>query len=205
MISLKIRGIRVDIRFSFLLFNALIFLVRERQVILCFYGGCVLHELGHILAAAIAGIRMEKIVLNGTGIIMIAERKAAVPLRYSLFVLLSGPAVNLAFAGITELWSGSRIFVILNLALCLYNLLPFPGLDGGAALELLISGTPCEYSARKLIAAVRYGMLLAAAAAVFRGIREFFPVFTVLLFLNAGIMVKKQKKCKNTVDKQKNV
>lgn len=115
---------------------------------------------------------------------MTAEKNAAVPLRYSLFVLLSGPAVNLAFAGIMKLSGGSRLFMILNLVLCLYNLLPFPSLDGGAALELLISGIPCEYGARKLLAAVRYSLLLAAASAVFRGVKEIFPVFIVLLLLN---------------------
>lgn len=178
------------------MFNALIFLIRERRTILCFYGGCLLHELGHILAAVIAGTATKDIVLSGTGIIITAEKNAAVPLKRSLFVLLSGPAVNLAFAGITKFLDGSRLFVMLNLTLCLYNMLPFPNLDGGAAIELLISGIRCEYGIRMLLAAVRCGLLITAAAAVFLGIKEFFPIFVILVILNITNWINNGKKAK---------
>ena len=184
MIRLRIRGIRVDICFSFLLFNALIFLIREKQVILCFYGGCILHELGHILAAAAVGIKTESVVLSGSGIIMETEKSAVCPIKKSLIVLLSGPAVNLAFAGITALWGSSSLFTVLNLVLCMYNLLPFPGLDGGSAIEIIIGGSSWEYAARRVVTAVRYLMLLAALAALLHGIKEIFPAFAVLLCLN---------------------
>lgn len=196
MISFRIGGIRVRVSFSFLMFNALIFLVRESKVILCFYGVCILHELGHILAAVIAGTAAKEIILSGTGITITAEKNAVIPVKRSLFVLLSGPAVNLIFAGITESLGGSRLFIMLNLTLCLYNLLPFPNLDGGAVIELLISGIRCEYGVRMLLAAVRYGLPVAAAAAVFLGIREFLPIFSVLLLLNITNWINNGKKAK---------
>lgn len=166
------------------MFNALIFLVREHRTILYFYSGCLLHELGHILAAAIAGTAAENIVLSGTGIIITTEKNAAVPIKRSLFLLLSGPAVNLIFAVITKLLGGSRLFMMLNLTLCLYNLLPFPSLDGGAVIEILISGIRCEYGIRILLATFRYVLLIAAASAVFLGIKEFLPILAVLVMLN---------------------
>lgn len=178
------------------MFNALIFLVREHRTILYFYSGCLLHELGHILAAAIAGTAAENIVLSGTGIIITTEKNAAVPIKRSLFLLLSGPAVNLIFAAITKLLGGSRLFMMLNLTLCLYNLLPFPSLDGGAVIEILISGIRCEYGIRILLATVRYVLLIAAAAAVFLGIKEFFPVFCILLILNVTNKIKYSKNAK---------
>lgn len=184
MISFTIKGIRTELRFSFLLFNSLIFLIKDQQTILCFYGGCIIHELGHILAAAIAGIKTEEIILSGTGITINAEKNAVLPLNRGLFLLLSGPAVNIFFAGITALSGGSMLFVTINLYLCIYNLLPFPCLDGGAALELLINGYPHEYGIRILLAIIRYTLVLIPAAAIVFGMREAFPIFLILLFLN---------------------
>lgn len=130
--------------------------MRENQAILCFYGGCILHELGHILAAASAGISVQRVSLTGTGIIMTAEKNASVPTKYSLLVLLSGPAVNLFCAGIIYLAGGSNSFAAVNLALCVYNLLPFSFLDGGAALEILVSGRTHEYALRRGIAVLKF-------------------------------------------------
>lgn len=152
--------------------------------------------MGHILSAVITETVTEDIVLSGTGIIITAKKNTAVPLKRSLFVLLSGPAVNLAFAGITKFLGGSRLFMTLNLTLGLYNMLPFPNLDGGAAIELLISGICCEYGVRTLLYAVRCGLLIAAAAAVFLGKKEFFPVFCILLTLNITNWIHYGKKAK---------
>ena len=132
--------------------------MRENQTILCFYGGCILHELGHILAAAFAGISVQRVSLTGTGIIMTAEKNSSVPTKYSLFVLLSGPAVNVFCAGIIFLAGGSSSFAAINLALCVYNLLPFSSLDGGAALELIVSGRTHEYALRRGIAVLKFAV-----------------------------------------------
>ena len=156
MISLRISGVRTDIHFTFLLFNAMLFLLRENQTILCFYGGCILHELGHIFAAAAAGISVQKVSLTGTGIIMTAEKNSSVPMKYSLMVLLSGPAVNLFCAGIINLVGGSDSFAAVNFALCVYNLLPFSLLDGGTLLETLVAGRTHEYVLRRGIAVLKF-------------------------------------------------
>ena len=156
MISLRISGVCIDIHFSFLLFNAVLFLMRGNQTILCFYGGCILHELGHILAAAVVGISVQKVSLKGTGIIMSAEKNSSVPAKNSLFVLLSGPLVNLVCAVIIHLTHGSSDFAAVNLALCVYNLLPFSFLDGGAALESLVTGICHEYTLRRFILLFRF-------------------------------------------------
>ena len=156
MITLRISGIRTDIHFTFLLFNAVIFLMRGNQAILCFYGGCILHELGHILAAAFAGISVQRVSLTGMGIVMTAEKNAS--------VLLSGPAVNLICAGIIFLSGGNFSFAAINLALCVYNLLPFSSLDGGAALEILVSGRTHEYALRRGIAVLKFAAVGAIIA-----------------------------------------
>lgn len=156
LITMRISGVRIDIHFSFLLFNAVLFLLRESQTILCFYGGCILHELGHILAAASAGISVQSVSMTGTGIIMTADKNIAVPAKYSLFVLAAGPLVNLFCAGISFLAGKNPSFTAVNLALCVYNLLPFSFLDGGSALEILVTGNSNEYALRRFIALFRF-------------------------------------------------
>lgn len=172
MISLRIAGIRTDIHFTFLLFNAALFLMRGNHTILCFYGACILHELGHILAAAAVGIAVQRVSLTGTGIVMTAEKNVAIPAKYSLFVLLSGPAVNLFCAGIIRLIGGNPTFAAINSALCVYNLLPFSFLDGGAVLELFISGRPYEYALRRCLGVLRAATVVIFLLIIFESVRN---------------------------------
>lgn len=134
----------------------MLFLLRENQTILCFYGGCILHELGHILVAGYTGISVQRVSLTGTGIIMTADKNIAVPTKYSFFVLMAGPAVNLFCAVIFFLAGKNPYFSAVNLALCVYNLLPFSFLDGGAVLEILVTGRTNEYVLRRCISLLKF-------------------------------------------------
>ena len=55
-------------------------------------------------------------------------------------------------------------FAMLNLAAGLYNLLPFRQLDGGALVDIFITGTVHEREWRGVLLAVRIIIVLAGAA-----------------------------------------
>ncbi|MBQ8961814.1 MAG: M50 family metallopeptidase [Ruminococcus sp.] len=150
----------VRVRFSFMLLSALLFLLRDPVLIRGFCAGSALHELGHVLAAYLTGGRISSVELRGTGVLMTVRRDRLPSLGQELFVLLSGPAVNLLMAAELYLRGAVGSALLIQLWQGLSNLLPFPGLDGGAALELLIMGRPDERALLRLIWAVR-----AAAAA----------------------------------------
>lgn len=151
----------VRIRFSFLLFNALLFMMCDIRHITVFYTVCTLHELGHAAAAIITGAGVRRLTLSGTGIIM--ETGRCVSLRAGAAVLAAGPAVNLLLWAVLTLIGGDSCLRQLDLAAGVLNLLPFSGLDGGSLSELFISGRMYEQELRIILGAVR--ILTAAAVA----------------------------------------
>lgn len=154
---------RVRIRFSFLLFNAILFMFWEPGAAAGFYIVCLLHELGHAAAAALTGAGIYRIDLTGFGIIMTVGQPRNIP--GGAAVLLSGPAVNLLLYLILRFMDAAEYFRDLNLAAGVFNLLPFSGLDGGSLAELLISGTDSEPLLRTLLCIAR--VLTAAVFAAF--------------------------------------
>jgi len=157
--EIELGGCRVRVRFSFLLVNSLIFLVRDPALIWGFYAVCLLHELGHVLAAELTGGRVTGIDLRWTGFFMTVSRQRIPALWQEILVLLSGPAVNLLMAVLLYFQGATGSLFRVSLWEGLLNLLPFSGLDGGAALELFALGRPNERALLRLI-----GMAKIAAA-----------------------------------------
>ncbi len=144
---------RIHLRFSFFVFNALLFMLRDSSLTLMFYTVCAIHEAGHIAAASFCGIHIVAVDITGFGIIMKTSGRCLEPQRNELAVLLAGPAVNvLAFV----LTSGT--FAVLNLAAAVYNLLPYRRLDGGAILALIAEGSPKEETICRCTGAAKVGI-----------------------------------------------
>lgn len=153
---------KVRIRFSFLLFNALLFSFRDGEMILSFYAVCLLHELGHIAALRLTGGELRRVELSCFGIRMTAAPAAS--LGRGVIVLLSGPAVNLLLYGALRLADIGDETALLSLWAGIFNLLPYSFLDGGAVLDLLAEGAVHERQLRIFIAVLRWLVTLAAAA-----------------------------------------
>ena len=147
MISIRISGVSVRIHFSFLVFNALIFLFRSSKLILAFYTVCALHEAGHLSAIALCGGSVRAVDLSAAGIRIATQKGGTVLMRNSIFVLLSGPAANIVVYSVMKLAGCGGIFPLLNLTSALYNMLPYYSLDGGAIICTLTEGRACERAA----------------------------------------------------------
>lgn len=159
MTDFEIGGVRIRLHFSFFLFNAVFFLLREDRTALYFYAACIIHELGHVAAAFTLGVRVYSFDLKGSGICICAEKNAANPMKNGLLLLLSGPALNLICA-----IAGFGTFADVSLILGIYNLLPYRSLDGGSIVELFIMGTSFEREAefiRRVIVCIITIMLIA--------------------------------------------
>ncbi len=95
----------------------------------------LIHEAGHILSAAFLGVELSsfKLSLGGAVIKTGGYIKSTAA---ELAILLSGCAVNFfAFLVFYKAWSE---FAAVNLALCIFNLLPVCGLDGGEILKCIL-------------------------------------------------------------------
>jgi Zn-dependent protease len=161
---------RLKISFSFLAFNALVFLLRDTGIILAFYTVCALHEAGHIAAALATGTKIASVELTGFGIRMETVPDCTAPVRRQLAVLIAGPAVNAAVYLLMRLLRCGGCFPLLNLSAALYNLLPYRCLDGGAVIEVFTSGSRHEYLAGRLILAAEICVSAALLTAALWGV-----------------------------------
>lgn len=144
---------KIKIKFSFLVFNALLFLLRDSELISAFYIACILHELGHIIALKLTGGELKSIELSCFGIKMTASPCSS--LKNGILVLLSGPAVNLLLYIILRVLEIGGFLATFNLAEGLFNLLPYSMLDGGAVMNLIAEGSVYESQLRIIYLIIR--------------------------------------------------
>ncbi len=172
---IKIKNTVFSVKFSFLLFNALIFLLRENSVIMNFYAVCIIHELGHLFAVGITGGKIKSVVFSGTGVIITPEKNSV----HELFVMLSGPCANLAVFIIFCIIGIGHTFCLLNLGTALYNFLPYRQLDGGSALSFLIDGSPYERTINAVLTCIKvlFSVFLLGISVLYG--RELVPLFLV--------------------------
>lgn len=126
---------KIKIKFSFLLFNALIFIFRESSLILGFYGACIIHETGHILAVYLTGGSVSSVEFSWLGIKMTAAPTSS--FKSAAFVQLCGPIANILAFLILVAGGKGGYFAVFSLMEGLLNLLPYKFLDGGTILEIL--------------------------------------------------------------------
>lgn len=126
---------KIRVKFSFLLFNALIFIFRENALILGFYAACIIHEAGHILAVYLTGGSVNCIEFSWMGIKITAAPSNS--LKTAAFIQLCGPLANILVFLILIAGGKGGYFAVFSLMEGLLNLLPYKFLDGGTILEIL--------------------------------------------------------------------
>lgn len=155
---------KIRVKFSFLLFNALIFIFRDSLLILGFYGACIVHEVGHILAVCMTGGEVISVEFSWTGIKMTASSPKTI--KSAILVQICGPLANLLVFLFLIAGGKTGFFAIFCLAEGLLNLLPYKFLDGGTILELLAEISPNEKKCRifntflRIITAVIFAVFL---------------------------------------------
>lgn len=150
---------------------------------------CVVHELGHIGAAAILGGSVKEISLTAIG----AELNLGYdkPLTYGQdsMVALAGPAFNLLFGALT-LALGWPLAAAITLAVGAFNLLPVLPLDGGRIVYGLLAGRLDADWAERLMTALS-GCLVGALVGVGTVAAIHYANVTLLftaLWLLAGVL-----------------
>jgi len=154
----------------------------------------VLHELGHSYLAQKYGIRIERIILLPIGGVSSMEDLPKEP-GQELRISLAGPMVNFVIAFICYLLllllKGSYLgvssflsyFILVNLILGGFNLLPAYPMDGGRVLRAILAGRMSYIRATELAAGI--GKYLAIIMAIVGIFYNFFLVF-IALFIYIG-------------------
>lgn len=185
MISFKLGKTAVRINFSFFVFNALIFLLRDSRLVLAFYTVCAVHETGHIAALMVTGGYVSSVELSCFGVRMDRQKCSIMSVGRSVFVLAAGPAANIIMYIVMAGAGCGGVFPMLNLMAAAYNMLPYRSLDGGAIIAEFTAGTVCEHGAELVLTVIKLAFIgLAAAAAAVYG-----RAFVLVLIAAAALYI----------------
>lgn len=177
-----VRGVKIRVEFSFLVFLTLLFLIKSGRTVFCFFTVCLVHEAGHAAAVCFAGGSLSEIIFCGLGIRMIPRRDRILPLKSELLILLAGPAVNLVLFLLLNAIDPGNMFAVLNLCAAVFNLMPYKLLDGGSVINLLSENTAYEKTVGTAMTAVRIMLTIMALTVSVRYGKDYFPLFCIAVF-----------------------
>lgn len=133
MLEFSCYGVKIRICFGFLFINALMMTLSGNIPVLALCA-CLLHELGHMTVMKLFGQEIRSVTFYGAGVKISPKKGIMLSVWREWAVLSAGCAVNL----ILYLIFGSTPFGLINLFLCIFNMLPAGGLDGGRILRLFM-------------------------------------------------------------------
>jgi Zn-dependent protease len=160
---------------------------RTILILVGYFAGIVLHELGHSLVAMRYGCGVRQILLLPIGGVAQLSHFPEEP-RAEVWIALAGPAVSLLLSGALGLayvllsavgWMALAalcfILAVLNLALALFNLLPSFPMDGGRVFRALLTPRLGR------LAATRLASRIGRAIAMLLGLLGLFSLNLVLM------------------------
>ncbi|MEK5039090.1 M50 family metallopeptidase [Sporosarcina sp. FSL K6-3457] len=145
----------------------------------------LIHEMGHLIAAYVTGMRVRSCVIMPYGGELIISNRQLEPKKKRIIVALGGPlATGLLLALATWIeFPGDDQVIRIQVALLVLNLLPILPLDGGQVICALLETDGSEYRTRALV--LVHSMLFIAAAILLLicGLPKTIPYILLALFL----------------------
>ena len=129
----------------FFILLALFAAADEFHLLLHILLAAALHEYGHIFFLRFFGGEVSTFCITAFGGELRIKNSGRLSYRQELIAVLAGPAVNLVCAvfcsqaAVFFCWERGYIVAGIHMSLALFNLLPVRMLDGGRAVELLLS------------------------------------------------------------------
>ena len=193
--TVRIGRAAVEISYPFAAMLALILLLDTKEIAAAGLLAALVHEAGHLLWMRICRIEIERLGFTLSGIHIQTKGVDLSGYREEAVLALAGPLMNLVVA--LFLFSFPRtVFVerliLSNLAILGINILPIRALDGGSALEALLSMCMNRERAEKITFAVSVTCLVPlvflGVLFVFRS-RYNFTLLILSLFLVYNILL----------------
>lgn len=136
--------LRIGVLPALILILMLIF--QPSEIVLTSLGAAVIHELGHMIAAALLGIPLRSLEVGMFGA-SLKMRGALISYPKEFLLCAAGPAMNFLSAIVIVILSERRgyytetgeWFASVSLMLGVLNMMPAEGFDGGRMLSVVIS------------------------------------------------------------------
>jgi stage IV sporulation protein FB len=138
--SFTVKNCHITISFLFVAMLAVLLLEDKSGTALVGILAAALHETGHLVTMNAFGVKPSQIRFTPFGIDMIKSGCADHSYQRDALISLIGPCVNLTVALLLHTLQipGCNRFVLANLVIAIFNLLPIEPLDGGQALYSLL-------------------------------------------------------------------
>ncbi|MBE5821758.1 MAG: hypothetical protein E7311_04125 [Clostridiales bacterium] len=129
----------IKIHYSFVLYIFILFFLGLLKYFFVFFISIVIHELMHALVGKILKLKIIHIKIDICGISIRFEK---LPNNFieRIIIYIAGPLINLIIAIFTYYISRQKymFFILSNLVLAIFNMLPIYPLDGGKILYELV-------------------------------------------------------------------
>lgn len=133
--ELSFHGIKIRFTFGFFAVWAILIMCGSGKAAEITLISCLLHEAGHIIAMRLMKIKVRRLIFYSGGIMLTSSPPIECTGSLEEIIILSaGCIVNICVAA-AAFSLGNRLWGLINLALALFNMLPFSALDGGRIIR----------------------------------------------------------------------
>ncbi len=202
--SVRIGNLTVHISFSFAVFLAVAANIAGGESLLLSFLFSFLHEAVHLIFLYFSGIKKAEISLYPGGVKICCEGMNLLSYRKTVTTTLSAPVFNIisgaVFFFLSELSGNDTLYLccVINFLFGIVNLLPLTFLDGGRALEALLSVGMSDERVREImnclsIWSLVFLFLLFFAGFILGKVQIFLLFFCVYCLM--GTLTSKSKYC----------
>lgn len=129
---------RIRINLQIFIFAIIFYLTKQIRIYTILMIFAFIHELGHLLAGILLGLKAKGIDIMPFGVSINFEDYSNKYIAKKIIIALAGPLVNaiIVILGVYNNWEEEIIYA--NILIGLFNLIPLYPLDGGRILKYII-------------------------------------------------------------------
>lgn len=188
------------IHFTSILLFAVCYFNRKLETMLVSYSVIFFHELAHLAAALLIGLRPSHITLFPFGVNLKLKNSLVYAISDEILLYLSGPLLNGIFALLSVPFLDKNeyfaLFYYNNLALFIFNILPILPMDGGIIVKTILTRRAGYRRAEKIlrISSVTLILVLVICQVLLLIKNNFnFSILFAVIFLTGNIFTNKGK------------
>lgn len=129
---------RIRINLQIFIFAIIFYLTKQIRIYTILMIFALIHELGHLLAGILLGLKAKGINIMPFGVSINFEDYSNKYIAKKIIIAIAGPLINviIVILGIYNNWEEEIIYA--NILIGLFNLIPLYPLDGGRILKYII-------------------------------------------------------------------
>lgn len=190
----------IYVHFTTVLLFVFCYINRRLETVILSYGAVFLHEIAHLIAALIIGLKPSHIILFPFGTNLKLKNSIVYSLSEEILLYLSGPLLNIVLClfCLPFLHKNNYIqfFYYNNLGLFIFNLLPILPMDGGIVLKKILTRKVGSRRAENILKAISVFLivLLMTLEIYLLWKNNFnFTILFAVIFLTGNIFTNREK------------